>query len=75
MRVRARIDPPNTIVPYHHLHLYNESGESLNAGLKVVERHSLEAHIKKGRELLDNESQVKLSTQKGDRTYLKERCG
>jgi hypothetical protein len=48
MRVRARIDPPNTIVPYHHLHLYNEAGESLNASLEVVERQSLEAHIKIG---------------------------
>jgi hypothetical protein len=48
MRVRARIDPPNTIILYDHLHLYNEAGESLNARLEVVERQSLEAHIKIG---------------------------
>jgi hypothetical protein len=48
MRVRARIDPSNTIICYDHLHLYNEAGESLNARLEVVERQSLEAHIKIG---------------------------
>jgi len=48
MRVRARIDPPNVIISYNHLHLYNEAGESLNANLEVVERQSLEAHISIG---------------------------
>ncbi|MGK7901950.1 MAG: hypothetical protein AB4352_11140 [Hormoscilla sp.] len=47
-RVRARIDPPNVIISYNHLHLYNEAGESLNANLEVVDRQSLEAHISIG---------------------------
>ena len=48
MRVRSRIDPPNVIISYNHLHLYNEAGESLNANLEVVDRQSLEAHISIG---------------------------
>ena len=44
-RLRAKIHPPDSVTPTHHLHIYNKDGESLNSALDVVTRRSPEGHI------------------------------
>ncbi|HEX2573672.1 MAG TPA: hypothetical protein VH877_29245 [Polyangia bacterium] len=47
-RLRARIDPPDKITPYEHLHIYNENGELMDPNGNAVPRDSPAGHIKVG---------------------------
>jgi RHS repeat-associated protein len=44
-RIRMRIDPPDKVTKYHHVHLYNQNYQPLNIHLKVVNPSSKAAHI------------------------------
>ena len=44
-RVRAKIHPPDKVTPMHHLHLYDEAGNSLDVTLHPVLPTSPAAHI------------------------------
>lgn len=37
-RLRMRIDPPDNKTKYHHVHLYNQTGQPLNKNMKVVDK-------------------------------------
>ncbi|AIF51846.1 hypothetical protein [Pelosinus sp. UFO1] len=43
--VRMRIDPPDKVTNYDHVHLYDEKGNSLDADLNIVDRKSSDGHI------------------------------
>jgi hypothetical protein len=43
--IRMRIDPPDKVTKYDHVHLYNENGESLDINGNVVDKKSPDAHI------------------------------
>ena len=43
--LRMRIDPPDANTPYHHKHLYDEFGNSLDAQGNIVSPKSQDAHI------------------------------
>lgn len=44
---RVKIHPPDNVgTDYHHIHIYDKSGNSLNSRLVVVSYKSPEAHIK-----------------------------
>lgn len=44
--IRMRIDPPDKVTNYDHVHFFNENGEPLDKKLNVVDRKSKDAHIK-----------------------------
>ncbi|WP_233281144.1 WXG100 family type VII secretion target [Paenibacillus algicola] len=43
--VRMKIDPPDKVTKYDHVHLFDESGNPIDVNLNVVDRKSSEAHI------------------------------
>ncbi|WP_253944730.1 hypothetical protein [Paenibacillus sp. NEAU-GSW1] len=43
--IRMRIDPPDKVTKYDHVHLYDENGNSLDINLNIVDRKSPDAHI------------------------------
>ncbi|MEC0242868.1 WXG100 family type VII secretion target [Paenibacillus dokdonensis] len=43
--VRMKIDPPDKVTKYDHVHLFDESGNPIDVNLNVVDRKSLDAHI------------------------------
>ena len=43
--IRMRIDPPDKVTKYDHVHLYNEKGESLDINGNVVGSKDPAAHI------------------------------
>lgn len=40
-----RIDPPDKVTKYDHVHLFDESGNPIDVSLNVVDRKSPDAHI------------------------------
>ncbi|MDA7028607.1 hypothetical protein PJ311_18915, partial [Bacillus sp. CLL-7-23] len=42
---RIRIDPPDRVTKYDHMHIYDESGNSLDINGKIVEYDAPAAHI------------------------------
>jgi hypothetical protein len=47
-RTRAKIHPPDRVTHYHHIHVYDRNGNSLNTQLKIVQPKSKGAHIEYG---------------------------
>lgn len=43
--VRMKIDPPDKVTKYDHVHLFDESGNPIDVNLNVVDRKSPDAHI------------------------------
>ncbi|MGJ8599584.1 T7SS effector LXG polymorphic toxin, partial [Shouchella clausii] len=43
--IRMRIDPPDKVTKYDHVHIFDESGNPLDVNLNVVDRKSPDAHI------------------------------
>ncbi|MFP7492959.1 LXG domain-containing protein [Terribacillus saccharophilus] len=43
--IRMRIDPPDKLTKYDHVHLYDEQGNPLDKNLSKVDRKSPDAHI------------------------------
>lgn len=43
--IRMRIDPPDKVTNYDHVHLYDEHGKPLDVNLNIVDRKSPKAHI------------------------------
>jgi len=43
--IRMRIDPPDKVTNYDHVHLYDEKGNPLDASLNIIDRKSPDAHI------------------------------
>ncbi len=43
--VRMKIDPPDKVTKYDHVHIFDESGNPLDVNLNVVDRKSPDAHI------------------------------
>ncbi|GAF63511.1 hypothetical protein BTS2_0402 [Bacillus sp. TS-2] len=43
--VRMKIDPPDKVTNYDHVHIFDESGNPLDLNLNVVDRKSQDAHI------------------------------
>ncbi len=43
--IRMRIDPPDKVTNYDHVHLYDETGKPLDVNLNIVDRKSPDAHI------------------------------
>ncbi|GIP06378.1 WXG100 family type VII secretion target [Paenibacillus lautus] len=43
--IRMRIDPPDKVTKYDHVHLFDESGNPIDVSLNVVDRKSPDAHI------------------------------
>ncbi|WP_432748259.1 hypothetical protein [Pectinatus frisingensis] len=43
--IRMRIDPPDKVTNYDHVHLYDENGKPLDVNLNIVDRKSPDAHI------------------------------
>jgi len=43
--IRMRIDPPDKVTKYDHVHLYDEKGNPLDVNLNIVDRKSPDAHI------------------------------
>ena len=43
--IRMRIDPPDKVTNYDHVHLYDETGNPLDVNLNIVDRKSPDAHI------------------------------
>ena len=43
--IRIRIDPPDPVTNYPHMHLYDAAGNSLDANGNIVSRKSPDAHI------------------------------
>ena len=44
--IRMRIDPPDTVTNYKHVHLYDANKNSLDINGKIVSSKSPEAHIR-----------------------------
>lgn len=44
-KVRMKIDPPDKVTKYDHVHLFDEEGKPLDVNLKIVDRKSPAAHI------------------------------
>ncbi|MCY9704195.1 polymorphic toxin-type HINT domain-containing protein, partial [Paenibacillus alvei] len=44
--IRMRIDPPDKVTKFDHVHLYDEKGNSLDINGKIVEQKSPDAHIR-----------------------------
>jgi RHS repeat-associated protein len=47
-KTRLKIHPPDDDTLYHHIHLYNKKGKSLDSNLQVVRPNSSNAHIEYG---------------------------
>ncbi|WP_322905765.1 hypothetical protein [Paenibacillus campi] len=43
--IRMRIDPPDKVTKYDHVHLFDEKGNPIDLNLNVVDRKSPDAHI------------------------------
>ncbi|WP_242069479.1 contractile injection system protein, VgrG/Pvc8 family, partial [Paenibacillus dendritiformis] len=43
--IRMKIDPPDKVTKYDHVHLFDESGNPIDVNLNVVDRKSPDAHI------------------------------
>lgn len=43
--IRMKIDPPDKVTKYDHVHLFDESGNPIDVNLNVVDRKSPNAHI------------------------------
>lgn len=43
--IRMRIDPPDKVTQYDHVHLFNEDSKPLDINLQVVDKRSPDAHI------------------------------
>ena len=43
--IRMRIDPPDKVTKYDHIHLFDENGHPIDVNLNTVDRKSPEAHI------------------------------
>ncbi|WP_396583052.1 pre-toxin TG domain-containing protein [Bacillus sp. SG20033] len=43
--IRMRIDPPDKMTKYDHVHLFDKTGNPLDKNLKIVDRKSPDAHI------------------------------
>ena len=43
--IRMKIDPPDKVTRYDHVHLFDESGNPVDVNLNVVDRKSPDAHI------------------------------
>lgn len=43
--VRMKIDPPDKVTKYDHVHLFDESGNPIDVNLNVVDRKNPDAHI------------------------------
>ncbi|MUG46155.1 transposase [Paenibacillus woosongensis] len=43
--VRMKIDSPDKVTKYDHVHLFDESGNPFDVNLNVVDRKSPDAHI------------------------------
>ncbi|MCY8146610.1 pre-toxin TG domain-containing protein [Bacillus inaquosorum] len=43
--IRMRIDPPDKMTKYDHVHLFDKDGNPLDKNLKIVDRKSPDAHI------------------------------
>lgn len=43
--IRMRIDPPDKVTNYDHVHLYDDNGNPLDVNLNIVDRKSPDAHI------------------------------
>ncbi|WP_044640136.1 DNRLRE domain-containing protein [Risungbinella massiliensis] len=43
--IRMRIDPPDKVTKYDHVHLYDQKGNPLDVNLNIVDRKSADAHI------------------------------
>ena len=43
--IRMRIDPPDKVTKYDHIHLFYENGHPIDVNLNTVDRKSPEAHI------------------------------
>ena len=42
---KIRIDPPDRITDYNHMHIYDKNGKPLDINGNIVNRKSLDAHI------------------------------
>jgi hypothetical protein len=42
---RVRIDPPDSVTPYNHYHLYNANKQPLDINGNIVDKNSPDAHI------------------------------
>lgn len=40
-----RIDPPDKMTKYDHVHLFDKNGNPLDKNLRIVDRKSPDAHI------------------------------
>ncbi|WP_019555600.1 hypothetical protein [Propionispira raffinosivorans] len=43
--IRMRIDPPDKVTNYDHVHLYDENGKPLDVNLNIIDRKNPDAHI------------------------------
>ncbi|MFJ5795052.1 pre-toxin TG domain-containing protein [Bacillus atrophaeus] len=43
--IRMRIDPPDKMTKYDHVHLFDKNGNPLDKNLRIVDRKSPDAHI------------------------------
>lgn len=43
--IRMKIDPPDKVTKYDHVHLFDESGNPIDVNLNIVDRKSPDAHI------------------------------
>lgn len=43
--VRMRIDPPDKVTNYDHVHIFDENGNPLDVNLIIIDRRSPDAHI------------------------------
>ncbi|MEW9677690.1 hypothetical protein ABRT01_16155 [Lentibacillus sp. L22] len=43
--IRMKIDPPDKVTKYDHVHIFDENGNPLDINLNIVDRKSPDAHI------------------------------